>query len=62
MTNLIRITKVMEKIGCARSTIYWMVANGTFPKQMRISERISVWKEKDVDEWIENKIKMAEVV
>lgn len=62
MTNLIRLTKVTEKTGCAKSTIWWMIANNKFPKQIKISPRISVWKESDVNEWIEKQIKLSEVV
>jgi len=61
MTNLIRLPKVMRKTGLARSTVYWMIANDKFPKQINISPRVSVWKESDIDNWIEEQIKMNEV-
>lgn len=57
MSKLIRIKKVSEKTGCAKSTIWWMIANNQFPKQIKISPRISVWKESEVDAWIEEKCK-----
>ncbi|RLA77547.1 MAG: AlpA family transcriptional regulator [Epsilonproteobacteria bacterium] len=61
MTNLIRIIKVMEKTGLAKSTIWWMISNDKFPKQIKLSPRVSVWKEIDIDDWIEQQIAMAEV-
>jgi len=61
-TNLIRIPKVMEKTGLAKSTIWWLVANDKFPKQLKLSQRISVWKESDIDNWIEEQIKINEAV
>ncbi len=56
MTNLIRLPRVMNKTGLAKSTIWWMISNGKFPKQIKISSRVSVWKEKDIDDWIEQQI------
>ncbi|MEA3553169.1 MAG: AlpA family phage regulatory protein [Campylobacterota bacterium] len=56
MTNLIRLPKVMSKTGLAKSTVWWMIANDKFPKQIKISQRVSVWKESDIDEWIEQQI------
>ncbi|MCK5293130.1 MAG: AlpA family phage regulatory protein [Arcobacteraceae bacterium] len=61
MTNLIRIPKVMKKTGLAKSTIWWMISRGKFPKQIKLSPRISVWKEIDVDNWIEQHLKIVEI-
>ena len=51
----------MEKTGCAKSTIWWMISKGKFPKQIKISPRISVWQENKIDEWIEQQINLNEV-
>lgn len=56
MDNLLRIKKVMQRTGLAQSTIWWMVSKNEFPKQIKISPRISVWKESDINNWIESKI------
>jgi predicted DNA-binding transcriptional regulator AlpA len=31
------------------------MAEGSFPKPTKLSPAINVWKESDIDEWIENK-------
>jgi len=56
MTNLIRLPQVISKTGLAKSTVWWMISNGKFPKQIKISARISVWKESDIDNWIDEQI------
>ena len=61
MTNLIRINNVMNKTGLAKSTIWWMVSKGKFPKQIKLSPRVSVWKESDIDDWIEEQLLKAGV-
>lgn len=53
MQNFLRITQVMEKTGIARSTLWMMVKENKFPKPIKISQRITVWKETDIDNWIE---------
>lgn len=54
--RLIRINEVVGKTAIPKSTIYWMIANGKFPKQIKISERISVWNEQEINNWIDEKI------
>lgn len=61
MTNLIRLPRVMEKTALKRSTIWWMISNNRFPKQIKLSPRVSVWKESDIDEWIEQQINNSEI-
>ena len=51
----------MEKTGLAKSTVWWMIANAKFPKQIKLSPRVSVWKESDIDEWITQQIEKSEV-
>lgn len=56
MVCFIRIKEVMKKTGLARSTVWLWVKDGKLPKPTKLSERVSVWKESDIDEWIQNKI------
>ncbi len=54
--RLIRIIEVMDKVGIARSTIWYMVKKGTFPKPRKLSPRVTVWVESEIDEFIEKVI------
>lgn len=53
--KLLRIADVSTKTTLAKSTIWLKMAEGSFPKPTKLSPAINVWKESDIDEWIENK-------
>lgn len=50
--KLIRIEDVADKTTLAKSTIWLKIAQGDFLPPARIGG-ITVWKESDVDDWIE---------
>lgn len=56
--KLIRLTQVMECTGLARSTVYKFMAEGDFPKPVKLGVRVAAWVEAEVLAWIEEKIKM----
>jgi prophage regulatory protein len=45
---------VLERTGLSRSTLYRKIGRGTFPKQVRISERCIGWREDEVEQWLRN--------
>ena len=46
----------MSRTGLGRSTIWNQVARGSFPKQVKLSERSSAWVAAEVDQWINARI------
>lgn len=52
--RILRIKNVMERTGLSRSTLYRKIENGTFPKQVKISERCAGWRESSVKSWLKN--------
>ena len=54
--KLLRVKEVVKKTSVGKSTIWAWVKEGKFPKPIKLSDRISVWKESDIDAWIESKI------
>jgi len=52
--KLIRICDVSKKTTLAKSTLWLKIAKGEFPKPTKLSPAISVWKESDIDAWIES--------
>lgn len=54
--KLIRLTKVMDYTGLARSTIYKYISEGTFPKPVSLGGRAAAWVESEVQEWILTRI------
>lgn len=52
--KLLRIGDVANKTTLAKSTLWIKISKGQFPKPIKISPAISVWKESDVDAWIDS--------
>lgn len=51
----LRIYRVTDKTGVSKSHIYRLIKAGDFPKPIKISERVSVWDEAALDEWLAGK-------
>jgi prophage regulatory protein len=49
------LKEVIEKTGLKRSTLYYMIGAGRFPKQIKLGERKCAWKKEDIFSWLENK-------
>ena len=48
--RLIRIQDVMNKVGIARSTVWYMVKKRQLPRPRKLSPRVTVWVESEIDE------------
>jgi prophage regulatory protein len=46
-----RLPTVIQATGLGRSTIYRLVANGTFPAPVHLSPRAVAWRWSDLDRW-----------
>ena len=53
-SRILRLNAVLDRTGLSRSTLYRKVERGTFPAQMRISERCIGWRESEVERWLRN--------
>lgn len=51
---ILRIKTVMQRTGLTRATLYRKIADGTFPRQVRISTNCVGWRESEVDAWSRN--------
>ena len=56
MPKLIRLNEVKILTTLSRSTIYKKIAEGSFPKPIKLGDRAVAWLEHDVLLWIENRI------
>ena len=50
--KLLRIAEVSNKTTLAKSTIWLKMSQGKFPKPTKLSDSINVWRESDIDAWI----------
>ncbi len=52
----LRLPKVLAKTGLSRSHTLRLVKQGKFPAPTHLSERLVVWFEHQIDEWLESRI------
>jgi len=55
--QLLRISDVSKKTTLAKSTLWLKIAQGQFPKPIKLSPAISVWKQSDIEAWIDERCK-----
>lgn len=52
--KLLRIDEVSAKTTLAKSTVWLKISQGKFPKPIKLSPAINVWKDSEVNAWIES--------
>lgn len=57
-----RINAVKSKVGLSRSTIYLMMAAGTFPKSISLGPRSVAWLDSELDIWMDSKVAASKAV
>lgn len=60
--KLIKLKAVMDCTGLARSTVYKFIAEGRFPKPVKLGVRMVAWVESEIQQWIQDKIEHREQV
>lgn len=55
-TRLIRLKEVQNRVGLGRSTIYRWMAEGNFPKPVRLGGHAVAWVLDDIDRWVSKRI------
>ena len=51
LPRLLRLPAVLQATGLARSTVYRMMAEHTFPAPVKLAKRAVGWRHDDVREW-----------
>ena len=51
--RFLRLPQVLERIPVSKSTWWLGVREGKYPKPTKLSERISAWRESDIDDLID---------
>jgi len=54
--RIMRLKEIIEKTGLSRSTIYNLISQGRFPKQIELGARSVGWVDAEIDEWLETKV------
>lgn len=54
-----RLPLVRSRTGLGRSTIYRLMANGSFPSAVQLTQRAVGWPKADIDAWLAARPKTA---
>lgn len=52
-TSLLRLSEVKRLTGLSEATIYRLEAKQKFPARVRVSDRVSAWRDDEVLKWID---------
>jgi prophage regulatory protein len=53
--QVIKLKRVIALTSLSSATIYRLVKNGEFPKQLKLAERSSGWLLEEINDWLESK-------
>ena len=54
-TRILRMPDVMQKLGISRSTVYRLMSDESFPRQVKIGKRAKGWRLDAVERWIDTR-------
>jgi prophage regulatory protein len=57
--RMLRRKEVENRTGLKRSTIYEKLANGTFPKPVRIGAKVVCWPEHEIEAWLQEQVRKS---
>lgn len=58
--RILRKKEVLAKTGLGPSRLYELVAEGTFPRQVRLGLKSVGWIESEVDGWIDERVRIRD--
>lgn len=56
MQKLVRLPEVIERTSLSRSTIYEMMAQGRFPRPVKLNLRSNGWVESEINDWLDSRV------
>lgn len=54
--RMMRRKDVSDKLKISKTQIYRLIKQGHFPAPYKLSERVSVWNEAEIDAWLSQKL------
>ena len=54
--RFLRLPEVLQITGMSKTFIYDRINDGTFPKQIYLGPRTIVWNEREVVQWMEDRM------
>ena len=57
--QILKLPEVVKISGLARSTIYKLISENRFPKQIKLTSFSSGWIKSEIDHWIDERIVLS---
>lgn len=57
--QILKLPDVIKATGLARSTIYKLISENRFPKQIKLTSFSSGWLQSEINQWIEERIALS---
>lgn len=57
--RILRLKAVLERTGLSRSTMYRKMQNGSFPKNIQISDRCIGWRQSAIEAWMRSPMRYS---
>lgn len=57
--SILRRKQVEVRTGLSRSTIYLRIAEGAFPRPVKLGGRAVGWLSHEIDEWLKHKVEAS---
>ena len=54
--SILKLNQVTGRTGLSRSSIYFGIQEGTFPKQVKLGARAVGWLENEIETWLSARI------
>lgn len=54
-TKILRLPALAEKLGKPKSSIYYLIKHGQFPRPISLSARSVGWREEDIEAWLQSR-------
>lgn len=54
--RILKLKEVLNRTGLGKTSLYALIKNADFPKQIPLGSRAVGWLENEVDRWILNRI------
>lgn len=54
--RFLRLPEVENITGLKKTTVYGLIKEGKFPRQIRVTRRVSVWSEAAILSWVQSQM------
>jgi prophage regulatory protein len=54
--RFIRMPDLKSKVGLSKSQIYKLIQQGEFPRPIKLGDKIAVWTQSEIEEWMSSKL------